>query len=222
MKLFKRRHQNPSAEHPADEPLGDVVSAVVVVVEDEADEARRAVERDEAWETLRRIVAEAVIRQDEAENLLAGIREREPLATLAPRGGRLVSRFVALRADLPHLEDAALRRHVSVLEKVFDHHALMLTSSLDLLAGRLALGADGRGAARRSTASEPPPSGSRPCAPSCAAPTRRSAEARHPAPATAPSAAARGLRRCPALEPGGSYLEAALDGAELPARSCGS
>jgi hypothetical protein len=133
VKLFKRRHQNLSAEHAHDEPLGDVVSAVVVVVEDEADEARRAVERDEAWEALRRIVAEAVIRQDEAENLLAGIREREPLATLAPRGGRLVSRFVALRTDLPHLEDAALRRHVSVLEKVFDHHALMLTSSLDLL-----------------------------------------------------------------------------------------
>lgn len=134
MKLFKRRHHRPSAEAPADERLGDAVSAVVVVVEDEVDEARRAAERDEAWRTLRRIVAEAVIRQDEAEDLLTDIREREPLAALAPRGGRLVSRFVALRGELPSFDDLALRRHVSVLEKVFDHHALMLTSSLDLLA----------------------------------------------------------------------------------------
>ena len=133
MKLFRRRHHSPSAGPPADAPLDDVVSAVVVV-EDEADEARRTHERDDAWEALRRIVAEAVIRQDEAEDLLADIHDREPLAALAPRGGRLVSRFVALRADLPQFDDAALRRHVSVLEKVFDHHALMLTSSLDLLA----------------------------------------------------------------------------------------
>ena len=134
MKLFKRRHHRAPVEHPADEPLDEVVSAVVVVLEDEADEARRAVERDAAWQALRRIVAEAVIRQDEAEDLLADIRAREPLADLAPRGGRLVSRFVGLRAELPACDDMALRRHVSVLEKVFDHHALMLTSSLDLLA----------------------------------------------------------------------------------------
>jgi hypothetical protein len=134
VKLFKRRHHTASTERPAEEPLDDVVSAVVVVVEDEIDEARRAVERAEAWEALRRIVAEAVIRQDEAEVLLADIRGREPLAALAPRGGRLVSRFVALRGDLPCFQDAALLRHTSVLEKVFDHHALMLTSSLDLLA----------------------------------------------------------------------------------------
>lgn len=132
MKLFKRRRHDTPAERPAAEPLDDVVSAVVVL-DDEADEARRAVERDEAWQALRRIVAEAVIRQDEAEDLLADIREREPLAGLAPRGGRLISRFVALRADLPDFDDPALHRHVSVLEKVFDHHALMLTSSLDLL-----------------------------------------------------------------------------------------
>lgn len=132
MKLFKRRRHDTPAERPAAEPLDDVVSAVVVL-DDEADEARRAVDRAEAWQALRRIVAEAVIRQDEAEDLLADIREREPLAGLAPRGGRLISRFVALRADLPDFDDPALHRHVSVLEKVFDHHALMLTSSLDLL-----------------------------------------------------------------------------------------
>jgi hypothetical protein len=132
VRLFKRRHARPPAEEPVPAPA-DVVSAVVVV-EDEVDEARRVANREQAWEALRRVVAEAVIRQDEAEDLLADIRAREPLADLAPRGGRLVSRFVALRAELPECDDMALRRHVSVLEKVFDHHALMLTSSLDLLA----------------------------------------------------------------------------------------
>lgn len=134
MKLFKRRHARAPIEDHVEPRVDDSVTAVVVVVEDEADEARRAAARVAAWKLLRRIVAEAVIRQDEAEALLADIRDREPLADLAPRGGRLVSRFVALRSDLPDFDDAALRRHVSVLEKVFDHHALMLSSSLDLLA----------------------------------------------------------------------------------------
>jgi hypothetical protein len=134
VKLFKRRHARPPIEDHVEPRVDDSVTAVVVLVEDEADEARRAAARVAAWKLLRRIVAEAVIRQDEAEDLLADIRDREPLAALAPRGGQLVSRFVALRNDLPDFDDAALRRHVSVLEKVFDHHALMLTSSLDLLA----------------------------------------------------------------------------------------
>jgi hypothetical protein len=138
VKLFRRRHARPpAAAATSGDPrpaIDDGLTAVVVVVEDEADEARAAAQRAEAWRKLRRIAAEAVIRQDEAEDLLADVREREPLAELAPRGGQLVSRFVALRAELPECDDPALRRHVSVLEKVFDHHALMLSSSLDLLA----------------------------------------------------------------------------------------
>jgi hypothetical protein len=136
VKLFRRRHARPHSEASADQRprADDGLTAVVIVVEDEGDEARAAVQRAEAWKRLRRIAAEAIIRQDEAEDLLADIREREPLAQVAPRGGRLVSRFVALRGDLPDCDDPALRRHVSVLEKVFDHHAMMLSSSLDLLA----------------------------------------------------------------------------------------
>jgi hypothetical protein len=83
---------------------------------------------------LRRIAAEAVILQDEAEELLRDVRAREPLAELAPRGGRLASRFVALAAALPACRDPAVRAHAMRLREILDHHALMLTASLDLLA----------------------------------------------------------------------------------------
>jgi hypothetical protein len=139
VKLFRRRHARPRPEAAASAhqrpPIDDGLAAVVIVVdEDEVDEARAAARRADAWKRLRRIAAEAIIRQDEAEDLLADIREREPLAEVARRGGRLVGRFVALRSELPDSDDPAVRRHVSVLEKVFDHHALMVSSSLDLLA----------------------------------------------------------------------------------------
>jgi hypothetical protein len=133
VRLFKRRHAD-SGGLAARAAAADDLTAVVVVVDDEVDEARAAADRAAAWKALRRIAAEAIIRQDEAEDLLAAIHDREPLSDLAPRGGRLVSRFVALRNELPEADDSALRRHVSVLQKVFDHHALMLSSSLDLLA----------------------------------------------------------------------------------------
>src|SRR5690242_10189669 len=50
---------------------------------------------------LRRIAAEAVILQDEAVIVMGDIRAREPLCEVAPRGGRIVSRFVALKVALP-------------------------------------------------------------------------------------------------------------------------
>jgi hypothetical protein len=89
---------------------------------------------EEAWRELRKIVAEAVIWQDKAEELLVDIRHREPLAELAPRGGPLIRRFCALRMRLPVSNDPAIRRITDVLGPVLDHHALMLNSSLDMLA----------------------------------------------------------------------------------------
>jgi hypothetical protein len=80
--------------------------------------------------TLRAIVAEAVIRQDEAAGLLLDIRARRPLAELAPRGGVLVSRFVALRHALPPPSDATIRE----VGEILDHHAMLVSSALDLLA----------------------------------------------------------------------------------------
>jgi hypothetical protein len=90
--------------------------------------------RERAWDELRAIVAEAVIWQDEADEVLAAISRREPLAELAPRGGPLVRRFCELRSRLPDSADPEVRRITDVLGTVFDHHALMLSSSLDMLA----------------------------------------------------------------------------------------
>jgi hypothetical protein len=89
---------------------------------------------EQAWDELRKIVAEAVIWQDKAEELLVDISHREPLAELAPRGGPLIRRFCELRMRLPESNDPAIRRITDVLGPVFDHHALMLSSSLDMLA----------------------------------------------------------------------------------------
>jgi hypothetical protein len=83
---------------------------------------------------LRRIAAEALILQDDAEALLRQIRAREPLAELAPRGGRLSSRFLALGAALPVSQDLYVREYVTRLREILDHHMLMLSASLDLLA----------------------------------------------------------------------------------------
>jgi hypothetical protein len=102
--------------------------------ENEAAELRRVAAREEAWHELRTIVAEAVIRQDDAVELLAAISRREPLAELAPRGGPLIKRFCDLKERLPESDDPELRRMTGVLGPVFDHHALLLSSSLDMLA----------------------------------------------------------------------------------------
>jgi hypothetical protein len=91
-------------------------------------------ERARLQAVLRAIVAEAVIWQDEAEAVLAEIRDRQPLAEVAPRGGPLISRFVALACRLPESSDPEIRRHTTVLRMVFDHHALMLKSSMEMLA----------------------------------------------------------------------------------------
>jgi hypothetical protein len=127
--MFRRRTECPEP----DEYRVDDVHAVVLPDDDAGEEARRA-EHDAAWRALNAIVAEAVIRQDAAEDLLAEIRDRGPLAELAPRGGELASRFVALSRALPCCEDPRIVRHTAVLREVFDHHAMMLSSSLDLLA----------------------------------------------------------------------------------------
>jgi len=121
--MFRRRRH-----HAAGPDRGfDDVTAVVL------DDALLP-ERDAALGKLTRIAAEAVILQDEAEQLLRAIRDREPLAELAPRGGRLTSRFCALAAALPASRDPLIRRYANSLREVLDHHALMLSASLDLLA----------------------------------------------------------------------------------------
>ena len=82
---------------------------------------------------LRRIVGEAVLLQGLTEDILAGIRQRRSLAELAPPGGALISRFVALRAEVPEPSDTYLRDAARTLRDTLDHHVLMLSSSLALL-----------------------------------------------------------------------------------------
>jgi hypothetical protein len=112
----------------------DEVGAEVLSIVWDEDEAATVERREQAWHELRAIVAEAVIWQDAANELLAAISRREPLAELAPRGGPLVRRFCELRARLPESDDPELRRVTDVLGPVLDHHALMLSSALDMLA----------------------------------------------------------------------------------------
>ena len=125
---FRRRRSRD------DVPVVDRIEAEVLSVVWDEDEAQTVERREQAWHELRAIVAEAVIWQDAANEVLAGISRREPLAELAPRGGPLVRRFCELRARLPESDDPELRRVTDILGPVLDHHALMLSSSLDMLA----------------------------------------------------------------------------------------
>jgi hypothetical protein len=118
--VFRRRH-----------PELDDVTAVILA--DHEEPVLREIRCDELA-LLRRIAAEAVILQDEAEDLLRDVRARGPLAQLAPRGGRLASRFVALAQALPVSDDPAVKRYDERLREILDHHALMMTTSLELLA----------------------------------------------------------------------------------------
>jgi hypothetical protein len=93
-----------------------------------------ALDRSAAEAVLRRLVAEAVIWQDAAEDVLIDIRDRRPLADVAPRGGPLVSRFVSLAQRLPESDDPAILRYTSELRAVFDHHAYMIDSCMQMLA----------------------------------------------------------------------------------------
>jgi len=114
--------------------VADELGARVVSVAWDDDVDRVAERRERAWRELQAIVAEAVIWQDAADEVLAAISRREPLAELAPRGGPLVRRFCDLRARLPESDDPEIRRITEVLGPVFDHHALLLSTSLDMLA----------------------------------------------------------------------------------------
>lgn len=125
--MFRRSRE--AAARP-DGGLEDVTA--VVLDDDDPAASQRARSRDIG--ILRRIAAEALIVQDDAEQLLREIRDRAPFAELAPRGGRLTSRFVALAAALPASSDPQVQRYAARMREVLDHHALMLSASLDLAA----------------------------------------------------------------------------------------
>jgi hypothetical protein len=123
--MFRRRRE--AAARP------DTFEDVNAVVLDD-DEPLAADRRAHEIRTLQRIAAQALLVQDDAEQLLHEIREHGSLAELAPRGGRLTSQFVELAATLPTSRDPDVQRYVARLREVLDHHSLMLSTSLDLLA----------------------------------------------------------------------------------------
>jgi hypothetical protein len=129
--MFRRRRRSRTdfaVPHDLD------ARVVSIRVDDDFAVGEATAAREQAWKELRAIVAEAVIWQDAATELLIAISHREPLAELAPRGGPLIRRFCELRDRLPESEDPELRRITDVLGPVLHHHALMLSSSLDMLA----------------------------------------------------------------------------------------
>jgi hypothetical protein len=110
--------------------LQESISSVEVLHDDEASSTVRLDRRAR----LRRIVAEAVILQDKAEELLADVRLREPLGELAPRGGPLARRFFELRRQLPSAADREMARQCETASVVLDHHGKVITYALELLA----------------------------------------------------------------------------------------
>ena len=97
--------------------------------------AADAAGRADQHRSLRRIAAEAVILQDEAEAVMRGIRARESLGHLAPRGGPLVRRFFALRDALPRrCGDPGDEQVRAILEVTLHHHAVAVATALEFAA----------------------------------------------------------------------------------------
>jgi hypothetical protein len=80
------------------------------------------------------LAEEALELQREGEQVMAQIAAEGPLDDLAARGGPLISRFEAMRRELPECTDPILRSAAEVLDMVFANHALALHAALDLLA----------------------------------------------------------------------------------------
>lgn len=88
---------------------------------------------------LARITSEALILQDEAEDVLAAVGRHEHLGVLAPRGGPLVRRFFALRDQLGQERrlgptSPELTRLSATLDTILLHHAMQVATALDFLA----------------------------------------------------------------------------------------
>src|SRR3954470_15499862 len=125
LRRFARARSAASAGRRPDTDVGPV--AVL------AEEAARQRVREDAWRRLRRILAEAVILQDAADELLGTFHDRPALGEVAPPCGRLKWRFVELAEHLPMSDDPVLAEYAAVVRSILGHHVYMLKSSVDLL-----------------------------------------------------------------------------------------
>jgi hypothetical protein len=80
------------------------------------------------------LAEEALELQYEGERVMAEISDEGPLGDLSARGGPIISRFEAMRRELPASDDPLLRSAAEVLDMIFANHALALHAALDLLA----------------------------------------------------------------------------------------
>ena len=125
MTIFRRRASRRAPEADPGAELRRTISTVRILPDLDT--------RADARARLRRIVAEAVVLQDQATELLADIRDREPLAELAPRGGPLATRFFQLRQALPAPGDREMARQCETVSVVLDHHGTLIVSALQML-----------------------------------------------------------------------------------------
>jgi hypothetical protein len=88
----------------------------------------------EAHDALLALAEEALDLQWEGERVMAEISEEGPLGDLCSRGGPLISRFEAMRREIPACDDPLLRSAAEVLDMIFANHALALHAALDMLA----------------------------------------------------------------------------------------
>jgi|SRR3954454_23051029 hypothetical protein len=129
--MFRRRHRCSPGDTAA-----DVTILAVRFDERERPAALAAMAAfDGEWAALRRLVAEAVILQDAAEDLLLSLRDRPDPSEVARPCSRLKIRFVELREALPSCDDPDMNRYTTALRQIFDHHVLLLKTSMGLLAG---------------------------------------------------------------------------------------
>ena len=88
----------------------------------------------DARSALLALAEEALVLQYDGEQLIAEIAGEGPLGDLCERGGPIVSRFEAMRRELPDCDEPLLRSAAEVLDMVFANHALAIHAALDLLA----------------------------------------------------------------------------------------
>ena len=88
----------------------------------------------EAHDALLALAEEALDLQWEGERVMAEISEEGPLGDLCTRGGPIISRFEAMRRELPACDDPLLRSAAEVLDMIFANHAMALHAALDMLA----------------------------------------------------------------------------------------
>ena len=84
---------------------------------------------------LLRVAAEALILQDQADEVLDRIRRHHPLGETAPPGGALVRRFFGLAHTVGgHCADTGQERVRADLETILGHHAHLLSLAMELSA----------------------------------------------------------------------------------------